>query len=329
MIAARFVGPGLPLALDEVPAPTPGPGEVVVRVEAAGLCHSDIHVIEGMYRMPVPLTLGHECCGVISATGPDVAGVAEGTRVVVFGPNSCGGCRACRRGEENLCSSGPGAFGLGVDGAFAEYALVPARSVLPVPEGVEPAGAAVATDAVLTPYHALRTVAGVRAGDVVAIVGLGGLGLHAVQVGRLLGASVLAVDTNPAKLEAARTVGAETVATDLKTAAGGGEVDVVADFVGVDATIVDAQKVVRPGGRVVLVGLGTRSSTLLTVRFGSHQIAVLGSYWGTALELAQVLRLIAEGRLVPDVETHPLAEVNEWVERLREGEVRSRVALVP
>jgi propanol-preferring alcohol dehydrogenase len=332
MQAWRYVGSHQPLERQEIERPRPGPGEVVVQVRAAGVCHSDLHVLEGIAPFPTPMTLGHEGCGTVAEIGPGVTGLEPGQLVALYGPNSEGDCRFCRRGEENLCPAGP-AIGLGIDGAYAEFVRCRARSAIPVPDGVEPAAAAVATDAVLTPYHALKGVGRLRAGETAVLIGLGGLGMNAVEIARLLGAYVIAVDLLPEKLEQARAAGAhETIdGRDQATVAAlaAREPDVVADFVALEATVQTAQQIVRPGGRVVLVGLGATTGPLLTFRYGAQQIAAQGSFWGTSQELREVLDLIARGAIRPPVHTEPLGAVNDVLDRLRRGEVAGRVALVP
>jgi len=334
MRAARYFGPKEFRVVD-IPRPDPGPGEVLVRVRAAGLCHSDLHIIFdelGGYPIPTPLTLGHEIAGDVVAVGDAVDPSLIGQRVAVFGPAGCGQCRYCREGRDHLCiASRP--LGLARDGGYADYVVVPAHALVPVPNGVSDAEAAVATDAVLTPFHALTRVGQLRPGETVAIIGVGGLGLNAVQIAKALGAFVIAVDVVPAKLELAKQYGADRVVDSRQLDPAHPPVDrpitLVADFVGTDATKLLAQQLVARGGRVVLVGLATPGGTMLGLRLIADEVAVLGSFWGTRQELATVLDLIARGLIRPQVEPHPLDEIGQWVERLRAGEVTSRVALVP
>jgi propanol-preferring alcohol dehydrogenase len=210
---------------------------------------------------------------------------------------------------------------------------VPAQALVPVPDEVSDAQAAVATDAVLTSYHALVTVGRLRPGEGVAVIGVGGLGLNAVQIASALGAVVLALDIDERKLELARQHGA-TVALDSRQLDPAKPpldrpVSLVADFVGNDQTKLVAQQLVERGGRVVLVGLASVGGPLLALRAIAEEIAVLGSFWGTRQELATVLDLIARGIVRPRVTTHPLDEILTWVERLRAGEVEGRIAFVP
>lgn len=209
MRAARYCGPH-DFRLVEIDRPVPERGEVLLRVRAAGLCHSDLHIIFdelGGYPIPAPLTLGHEICGEAVELGEGVTGIELGRRYAVFGPVGCGNCRWCRSGRDNLCTESRW-IGIARDGGYAEYVTVPAQALVPVPDSVSDAAAAIATDAILTSYHALLTVARLQPGEGVAIIGVGGLGLHAVQIASAFGAVVLALDIQERKLELARQHGA-------------------------------------------------------------------------------------------------------------------------
>ena len=327
MRAWRFVGPGRLLELQEMDDPTPRPGEAVVRIAAAGLCHSDLHVMDGDWTMPIPLTLGHEGAGEVVALGSAVDGLREGDRVAVYGAQPCGRCGRCSSGQFNLCEPAEH-LGLKVDGCFGELVCLRVSGLLPVPAGCEDAAVAVTTDAVLTPYHALRTIGRVGAGERLAILGLGGLGLNAVQIGAFLGARVTVVDPIAAKRDAALSLGADDALADGAELAPLG-FDVVADFVGSQLSLAHAHQAVRIGGRIVLVGLAAIDATIPVVRYGAQEISLLGSFWGTRGELADCLDLVARGRLRPPYEVHPIDTVNEQIARLRAGEVLGRIVLTP
>lgn len=326
MRAWRFVGAGRPLERQEVEDRAPGAGEVRVAIRAAGLCHSDLHIVDGHFPFPAPLTLGHEGAGVVADVGDGVDDLAPGTRVAVLGGVPCEACDTCRSGHPTVCPNKVHA-GLQVDGCFADAWTGPAAAVVAVPDAVGFDEAAVSVDAVLTPYHALRTVGGVRPGERVAVFGLGGLGLHAVQCAVAMGASVVGVDPDPTTHDAALAAGAADVM------AGGGSLlsscDLAVDCAGVETSLVEAQLAVRPGGRTVVVGLGAMQGPLLSVRLAIAETAVLGAFWGTADELREVLDLLASGAVRPVLEAFPLDEVNRHVERLRRGEVVGRVVLHP
>ncbi|MBM7116626.1 zinc-binding dehydrogenase [Archangium primigenium] len=334
MFAARFIPGQKTLSSQDVPRPQAGPRDVVLRIRAAGVCHSDLHVLES--DIPIsshPFTMGHEACGELVEVGPEVTGdFTLGALYVVHGPNPCGQCELCTQGQDNLCGApGRDLVGLGADGAYAEYLKVPARSVIAVPAGIAPEVAAIATDAVLTPYHALKTLGGVKPGTSVLVLGLGGLGLNGVQVARALGARIVASDLRAENLATAERLGAhETVlAPELEQRLAGRAFDVVVDFVGAEGTFAPAQRLVRRGGTVVLVGLHTLQLGLSSVALINQQTRVQGAFWGTHQELKEVLQLIAEGHLQPQVETGRLRDVGHWLEKLKTGQVRSRVALLP
>jgi alcohol dehydrogenase, propanol-preferring len=334
MFAARFVPGHKTLSLQDIPRPQPGPQDVVLKVRAAGVCHSDLHVLESeVHISKTPFTMGHEACGELVELGSEVKGdFKRGALYVVHGPNPCGHCELCASGQDNLCASPDRAYvGLGADGAYAEYLKVPARSILEVPPGVSPEHAAVATDAVLTPYHALKTLGAVRQDTRVLILGLGGLGLNAVQVARALGAKVVATDLRETSLAAALSLGAHEVyptgALEQKLA--GRTFDVIVDFVGAESTFGLAQRFARRGGTVVLVGLHSPHLPLSSYALVNLQLHVHGTFWGTRQELQEVLQLLAGGKVRPEVQTGQIKDVNHWLEELKAGRVRSRVALLP
>ncbi|MGY1782023.1 zinc-dependent alcohol dehydrogenase [Geodermatophilus sp. SYSU D01036] len=332
MRAARFEGPGKPLAVQDVPVPRPAAGEVLVRVAATGLCGSDVHVaVEGITPTAFrPITLGHEIAGTVAAAGKAVTGWDEGRRVCVFPVLFDGTCASCLAGHSEICVARR-IVGIHADGGLAEYVAVPATNLAAVPDGVPLEQAAICTDAVMTPFHALTEVARVAPGESVAVIGVGGLGLHAVQIARIAGASpVIAVDTRRTQLERARQSGAdvvvdaraEPVVDAVLAATGGAGVDVAAEFVGAQATIGQAVECLRIGGRAVVAGLGADPITVLppTV-FVRRQLQLLGSYGGTLATLQRVLQLLATGRLDLSgsiTHTFALADADEALRTLHE-----------
>ncbi len=328
MKAWRFVEAGRPLELQSVADPEPGPGEAIVRVQAVGLCHSDLYLIDGRWPTPSPLTLGHEGAGTVIATAPDVAEIRVGDLVAVHGANACRRCPQCIRGRTNLCEREE-RMGLRVDGMFAEFARCKATSLIRFPRGVSLEGAAIATDAVLTPYHALSGIGRLQNGERVAVFGLGGLGVHAVQLAKALGAAeVVGIDPDGRKREQAVAVGATRVIEDGQSLASD-RVDLALDLVGDETTLLDAQHAVRNAGRIVVVGLAADTAQLVALRYGVQEVALLGAFWGTEEELRSCLDLLAEGAIRPVFETAPLDTVNEQIDRLRNGRIAGRVALVP
>jgi alcohol dehydrogenase, propanol-preferring len=334
MLAYRFHPGERTLFKEEVDQPEPGPNDAILRVRSAGVCHSDLHVLD----QEVPFlrnafTMGHEVCGELIKTGSEVPETfKKGALYAVHGPNPCGNCNYCRTGRDNLCDSPSRAYiGLGADGGYADYIKVPARNIAEVPAGVSPEVAAVATDAVLTPWHAFKTLANIRQGDSVLCIGLGGLGMNGMQIAHALGAYVIASDMRETSLEMATQLGADEVfhSRELEEKLKGRKIDVVGDFVGREATFKQAQTLVRPGGIVAAVGLGSLQVPFLPMIIASNEIRVQGSFWGTSVELKQLLRYIADGKIKPQVDTGKLEDVNHWLEELKNGRVRSRMALMP
>jgi 2-desacetyl-2-hydroxyethyl bacteriochlorophyllide A dehydrogenase len=312
MRAARFHGVGQPIRLEEMPYPEPGGDEVVVRVAACGICASDVHFVEGMPTLaPLPLTLGHEAAGVVETVGAEVHGWSPGDRVAIHIGAGCGDCRSCLAGRPNCCASLQ-APGLQIDGAFAEALRVHARHLLRVPEGVPLSSAALATDCVASPYHALTCRGGLEKGERVAVIGVGGLGGQAVRLARLRGAAqVVAVDISSTALErAARNGASETVLTEpgedaslrIRELTGGGA-DLVLECVGRPDTVAAGVNALHPGGRVVVVGVGMEPPRidLPQALFGFTELSVIGSFGSHPEDLEEVLRLQAAGDL--DIES--------------------------
>lgn len=341
MLAFRFEAWGTSPAIHVVDVPVPRDGEVLVRVLAAGACHSDLHVIDavdGAMPFQPPFTLGHEIAGQVETLGPSSAGVEVGDRVVVYGPWGCGTCPRCAAGADNYCDRrrGLSSPGLGRDGGMAEYVLVPdARHLVPA-GGLSPSQAAPLTDAGLTPYHAVNALTGLRDGSCVAVVGVGGLGHLAVQILRAITpARVFAVDVKEAALELAHESGAELstlVKPDthkvLRAANGGTGVDAVLDFVGSDSSLALSVASLRAGAELVVVGSGRGQ---LTIGKGGLPAGARVSlpFWGTRPELHEVIALALAGQLRVAVETFPLSAAEEALARLRAGAVRGRAVLVP
>jgi len=331
--------------LIRVPVPEPGPGELLLRVDAAGLCHSDLHVIDSSGSLPytLPFTLGHEVAGTVVAVGADASAAWLAEQVAVHGVWSCGRCRRCRQGRENSCLrlTGPVGGGLGYDGGLAEFMLVPSERFLVKAQGVAPEELAPLTDAGLTAYHAVVTSLDALGGDAVAlVVGVGGLGHLAIQVLRSLSAStvVVAVDPRGSARELARRHGADVVVADLALTAaalvGGGfdaegGVDLVLDFVGSAATLSHAASLLAPGGRLVVVG--SAGGEVVASKTGDlpRDWQLFAPFWGTRADLEAVVAMAARGALVAESETGDLPDAPELYRRLRRGEIRGRAVVVP
>lgn len=305
MKAVRLVTPGHPLELHDIPVPVPGPGDVLVRVHAAGICHSDAHYRAGVSPAgPLPLTLGHEVAGVVERCGPAVNRVQVGDRVCLHYLSTCGACAWCAGGHEQFCATGQ-MIGKHRAGGFAEYIVLPAASVFPLPAEISFAHGAVLMCSSATALHALRK-ARLQPGESVAVFGLGGLGASAVQLARALGAAaVYAVDLNPAKLALAEKFGAipvnartaDPVAT-IRALTGGRGVDVALELIGLPLTMQQAVRVLGPLGRAALAGLTQQSFALqpYTELLGP-EAEIIGVSDHLAREIPGLLRLTLGGEL--------------------------------
>jgi len=302
------------------------------------VCATDLHAIEGLMEpagVTLPLVLGHENAGWVEEMGTGVTTVAKGDAVLVYPPWSCGLCLACRRGNDMHCARHE-FTGLSVDGGFAEYVLVPERSLIRLPEGVEPSAVAPHADAGLTAYHAVRRLAHLAVpGSTAVVLGVGGVGHIALQLVRELGASrIVAVDTDERRRALATELGADEVvdgrngADAVRDLTGGRGADLVFDFVGTDQTHAEATAMLARGGAYSIIGYGgtvTLPSVALVV--GEHSI--VGNLVGTWIDLWELLQLHAAGRLTLRTELHPLDDVNDVLAKLRDGEVTGRAVLVP
>ncbi|MBP2326046.1 propanol-preferring alcohol dehydrogenase [Kibdelosporangium banguiense] len=343
--ALRLTAWGTPPRLVDLEVPVPQGTEVLIAVEAAGICHSDLHVIDadaGKMPYSVPFTLGHEVAGHVVAVGPAATGIEIGTRVAVYGPWGCGRCRRCAVGHDNYCDrrselAWSGA-GLGRDGGMADHLLVPApRHLVPIGD-LDATQAAPLTDAGLTPYHAIAGLSGkLREGTTVAVIGVGGLGHLAVQILRAVTPSrVLAVDIREDALELAHLSGADmTTLTKpdtsevLRAATGGTGVDAVFDFVGSDATLALGARTLRAGGDLVVLGSAAGRLTISKPGPLPPGAALSLPFWGTRPELHNVIALAQAGSLRVETELFSLSAAGEALRRLRAGRIRGRAVLVP
>lgn len=329
--------------LIEIPEPVPGPGEVVVKVGAAGACHSDLHVL---YEMDVsavwqlPMTLGHETAGWVHAMGEGVTGLAEGDPVAVYGAWGCGRCQRCSVGMENYCEvpSLVGGGGLGLNGGMADYLLVPhQRHLVALPDGLDPVTAAPLTDAGLTPYHAIRRSWPKLTPDATCVlIGVGGLGHVGVQIVRATtAAQVIAVDVKPEALDLARKVGADhavlsddSAAATIRDLTGGRGADVVIDFVGTTTTLTLARAVARVMGDVTIVGIGG-GEVPLGFFTQPYAVSIATTYWGSRGELVELLALAAKGLVSTESTVYSLEHGAAAYRDLHAGTVTGRAVVVP
>jgi len=327
---------GRSLVIEDRPIPEPGPGQITVRMEASGLCHTDIHAAHGDWPVkPVPpFVPGHEGVGLVHAVGDGVTRLHTGDRVAVpWLGYACGACRACLTGWETLCEKQRNT-GYSVDGCYAEYFLAEAAFAARVPEGINPFEAAPLTCAGVTTYKALK-VAHVRPTELVAISGIGGLGHLALQYAKILGATVAAVDITDEKLDLARELGADLV-IDARTedpaavlkAHGGAD---VALGLAVDAKSFETDYAsLRRGGRLVLVALPAEGALTIPV-FDTvlNGTSVIGSIVGTRADLSEVFALHAARRTRVIYEERHLSEVNEAIDEVLQGRAPARLVLHP
>jgi propanol-preferring alcohol dehydrogenase len=320
------------LAITDTPKPVPGPGEVLVKVETAGLCHTDIHAAHGDWpvKPTLPLIPGHEGVGIVEQVGPGVTTPCVGDRVAMpWLGSACGTCEYCVDGWETLCEAQVNT-GYGVDGSYAEYATANAAYVAQVPDEVDPLDASVLTCAGVTTYKAIK-LSGARPGSLVAVFGIGGLGHLAVQYAKISGATVVAVDINDEKLALATELGADHVVNALTEdpvaaiKALGGAHAAISVAVAPKA-FEQAFGSLRRGGTLVFVALPADNMVNLPIfETVLNGITVLGSIVGTRKDLAEVYAIHAQGRTRVIRETRRLEEVNECFEEVEKGNVKARI----
>jgi S-(hydroxymethyl)glutathione dehydrogenase/alcohol dehydrogenase len=362
--AAVLPAVGAPLVVEEIPVPKPRAGEALLRVRACGVCHTDLHVVKGEVRFPVPAVLGHEVSGVVEDLGPGLTGPARGTPVVASFIMPCGRCRFCADGRDDLCES---FFALnrlkGVlydgetrlaradgtplamysMGGLAEYCVVPATDVFPIPAALPVEPACILGCAIMTAYGALKHQAGLRPAETVAVVGVGGVGSNVIQLARAMGAArIIAVDVRDEKLEAARALGAtdgvsaaagDPVAEVRRLTAGEG-VDLAVEALGRPETVTAAFRMARDGGRVVVIGIaaGTTPAPIEITHLVRRGIRLQGSYGARVRhDMPEIIRLAAGGAISvtrPITRRYRLDQADEAYRALDRGEVTGRAIVV-
>jgi alcohol dehydrogenase, propanol-preferring len=327
-----------PLVIEEVARPTPGPGEVLIEVEACGVCHSDLHVADGDWKqlagiVKKPLILGHEIVGRVVEKGAAVQDLQVGDRVGVPWVHwTCGDCEFCKAGNENLCIK-QAITGVTVDGGYAEFAKAPASHAMKIPSNLSPKEIAPLFCAGVTVHRALKH-ANILAGQRLAIFGVGGLGHIAIQIGRSHGAEVTAIDISDEKLAQAKSLGA----THTLNAASSDAVKELRGAGGVHVAIVtSAAKVaydmaffsLRPTGTLLVVGLPAEDISFPPILMAAGEIRIQATAVGTRDDLREVLAMAAAGKVRCQVTSRPLAQANEVLEDLRHGRIAGRVVLTP
>jgi len=327
-----------PLKIEDVPRPQISADEVLIEVEACGVCHSDLHVAEGDWKqfagiVKKPLILGHEVAGRVAELGPDVRDLKIGDRVgVPWLYWSCGECEFCREGNENLCVK-QSITGVTVDGGFAEFLKVRASHATRIPDSLSALEAAPLFCAGVTVHRALKH-ATISPGQRLAIFGVGGLGHLAIQLGRALNAEITAIDISERKLEMARSLGAartlnaktSDVAREFRRS-GGAHVALVTS--GAKAAYDTAFACLRPTGMLLVVGLPAEDICFPPIMMAAREVRIQASAVGTREDLREVLALAAQGKVRCEVASRPLSQVNEVLDEMRRGEISGRIGLTP
>jgi len=340
MKAAVFHGPNQPLKVEEVPRPEPMDDEVLIKVSACGVCHTDLHYIDHgvpTFKEP-PLILGHEASGIVAGVGSRVSGWKEGDRVLIPAVLSCGHCRYCREGRENICREMV-MLGNNIDGAYAEYIRVPFKDLVHLPEDVPIIEGSIIADAVSTPFHAVKNRAKVRPGESVVVFGCGGVGMNVVQIASAVGGMVIAVDIDNGKLERARELGAievinanevERVEKAVRKLTDGG-VDVAIEAIGNPVTIEKAFSCIRTGGRLCIIGYTNESINLNAGRIMYREVEIIGSLGCRPVDYPLIVEMVRLGKIeIESLVSHrfPLDEINRAFDLMRKGEsLRSVVVM--
>lgn len=331
--------------LTDVEKPTPGPGEVLLKVAAAGACHSDVAIYDDFDEgapgaQKPPFVLGHENSGWVEEVGDGVDGFTKGDAYLVYGPIGCQHCRACSRGQDTYCENAATnpymGIGLGRDGGMAEYVTVPARNLVPLGDA-DPIDAAPLSDAGLTPYHAIKLALPNLAGGgrFALVIGLGGLGQLGVQIlTALTGATVIATDMKEDAMAKAEAAGAITVpggpdqVARIREITGGKGVDAAFDFVGTAGTVKVAMESMAVKGRCTIVGIagGSFEWSFFT---NPYEATITNTYWGTIEELHEVVDMYRAGQITPEVERFTLDNGLEAYRKLQAGELSARAVVVP
>ena len=332
---------GKPLRMVELQLPPLGAKDVLVKVKACGICGTDVKIRDGLVAAPIvtlPHVPGHEVAGEVVDLGGEVTDFRIGDRVIVYLYMTCGECVHCRTGRENLCLNLK-RVGFEIRGGFAEYVVVPARQLLRIGDDVPFDQAAVLTDAVVVPYHAIRAQAKIQVGDTVLIVGIGGLGIHAVQIAKLAGAEVIAADVRDEKLNLATELGADHVINPRTTDAlaavmewtEGVGVDAVIECVGSSESIAWTLPATKNGGKLVIVGYSPgKPFPCDSMGMHYHEWEIIGSRLSTKQDLADVVDLVNRGQIRPWVTTtFRLSEANEALEQLAQDAILGRAVLIP
>ncbi|MBO1754937.1 NAD(P)-dependent alcohol dehydrogenase [Allobranchiibius sp. CTAmp26] len=327
--------------MGEVDKPTAdGPHDVVVRIGGAGVCRTDLHILEGQWaeksQVELPYTIGHENAGWVDAIGSAVTNVAVGDKVILHPLVTCGLCRACRAGDDVHCENSKFP-GIDTDGGYAEYLLTSARSCVKIDDALEPADVAALADAGLTAYHAAAKAAlRLRAGDKCVVIGAGGLGHIGIQVMHAISpAELIVVDRNPDAVKLALSIGADHAVVgdgsqvdQVMELTGGKGAEVVIDFVGEGGSTKEGISMTRQGGDYLIVGYG-ENIDVPTIDLVSTEVNIIGNLVGSYNDLVELMALAAQGKVTLHTAKYPLDDFQKAVDDLDNGRVRGRAILIP
>ena len=332
VVVARYGGK---LELMDRPVPRPAAGEVLVRVRASGLCGTDLHLLSGrMLLGDLPRILGHESAGEIVELGEGVTGWNAGDRVTIAVDVVCGRCRHCLAGQTQRCPSMQ-RIGFERDGGHAEYVAVPAANLIGLPPTLAYDAAAILPDAVACMYHSLVGQGKVGIGQKVLILGVGGLGIHGVQIARLAGAEVIATSRRPERLKIAEECGAiplntqtESLKDGVRDLTRGEGMDLVVDNIGTGASIREGLSLLRPGGKLLVVAYLDDVFEVPSIPLFKTELEIIGCRGSSRQDLEEVVRLTGSGKLKPVIGAHyPLEQIGNAVERLKRGDLAGRIVL--
>ena len=338
MQAAR-IHEDLTLRLDQVDTPQPGRGEALVRIHAAGVCGTDLHILDGMIKPdPYPMTLGHEAAGVVEATGDGVT-LRSGDRVAIYNKIFCGRCEQCLKGRQNICDTEADQLGFNRDGGDADYVVVPEQNAVVMPEGIDFATAAVLSCAGMTAMHATR-LSNLRIGDTAVVDGIGGVGILVVQAAAHAGAHVIAVADSEAKLQLAHDHGAsdgllvgspeayDDLPAGIRGLTHGRGTDVFFELVGTTRTMAAGIRSLAKGGRFVSTGYTDQQIEIHPIEFILPETSFISTVAATRLDLQDAMELSAAGAMtVPIAGAFPLEGVSDALEALRGRAVLGRQVL--
>jgi 6-hydroxycyclohex-1-ene-1-carbonyl-CoA dehydrogenase len=339
MKAALYYKNEKTLRIEEAPTPEPGAGEVRVKVAACGICHTDLHYLDHgvpTFKEP-PMILGHEISGTIDAMGTGVSGIETGDHVIIPAVLTCGHCENCRRGRENICNHMV-MIGNNMNGGYAEFIVVPAKDLIPLPKHLPLENCSIIADALSTPYHAVVNRGEVKPGQVVSVFGCGGVGINVVQFAVLSGAKVIAVDLSDEKLDLAKKLGAyatfnakeEKLAKAIRKSTGG--CDIAFEVIGKPQVMVEAMSTLKTGGRFVMVGYSADDVSMPAARIMYREMDIRGSLGCRPVDYHSIVQLVDIGRVVLDPlisNRYSIDDINRGFDDLREEKPVIRNLMVP